>query len=282
MTRVGLALVLLAAGCAERGPCAGYEDCPGEGMTITYVLSTADVPPPDGLGQTVGFDLDGAPGSGTGARCDDALDFTSRVTGATNVDNQLSTNVGTIIDGPEPRSVFESRIASGELLLLFEVGEVQSFTHDDAVTVRVITARLPAGVTSPMIGADRRLLPGQTFVEGTVLATIEDAEIADGRLEIRADALPLSILFGEAAASVTIRDLRIAADIRETGLTGGELGGGVGLRDLVAFLGMLGSTTTEEELRAMLHPDLDASADGSVCDAVSLGLSFEAIFTANL
>jgi hypothetical protein len=279
MARVGLVLALFAVGCGSSEVC----DCADYGLTITYVLSTADVTPPDMLRQTAGFDLDGMPGTGTSDRCDDALDLTSSVTGSPDVDNQLSTNVGTILDGPEPRTVIEAQIASGELLLLLEVANVDSFTDDRQVSVRLIAGRVPAGATMPMTGADGRLTPGQTFAEDTVLATLEDAAIVAGRLELTVDALPIFVRVGEGDVALTVRPLRIATDIRATGLSNGELGGGIGVLDLLAFLEMLGTTTTEEELRAMLRPDLSPRMDDpATCDAVSLGFSFEAVTAANL
>lgn len=270
---------LLLAGCAPADPCAGYDDCWGLDMTASYVLSTAGF----GAGEpaAVGFDLDGLPGSGTGERCDGALDFTSSVSGTSGVDNQLGAHATGLPDAPDLRAVVEGLIARGELLFVLEVNDIRSFTAS-SVNVRLVAEGLPEGVTAPLLDERGRIVPGQTFVQSRALATIP-AMIVDGRLELDADTLPIVLRIGGADVPITFRTLHISAAISELGLTDGELGADLDVLDLVSLFEALGSPVSEDELRATLRPDLDPRpGDPMTCDGVSLGLSFEAVTVANL
>lgn len=279
---VGCATPLLPCGLVD-GVSA---DCPSQGEIVTYVLATVDLPAPDLRGRTVGFDLDGAPGTGMGTRCDDALDFTSPVTAAPDVDNQLAARPSALIHATELSRFVESQIATGALLVVLEVGDIDSYDDDPGVTVRLMTATLPGDTTMAMVGADGRLTPGQTFVAGTTIATFPEAAIVDSRLELSFERLPLSLFLGPGASALTLEGARLSAEVRPTGLVHGELGGAIPVDDLVAFSEALGSPMTEAEVRAALLPDLDPSADGATlgsrsCGAISAGFSFEHTTAAN-
>lgn len=255
-------------------------DCPSQGEIVTYVLRTVDLPAPDLRGRTVGFDLDGAPGTG-GARCDDAVDFTSSITGAPDVDNQLAAHPSAIIDATDLSTLVESQIAAGELLVVLEVSDIDSYDDDPSVSVRLMTATLPRDTPMAMVGADGRLTQGQTFFPGTTIATFPEAAIVDSRLELSFERLPLSLFLGPGASALTLEGARLSAEVRPTDLVHGELGGAIPVADLVAFTEALGSPLTEAEIRAAFLPDLDPSADGATCGAISAGFSFEHTTAAN-
>jgi hypothetical protein len=253
-------------------------DPPG-GPTVIYVVNTADVPEVDAENRAPGFDLDGAPGAAATDRCDDAIDYTSPVTGAANVDNQLSANVIGLVAGMLMGGVpgaIEEQIAAGTFLLMMEVSDVDSFNNDSSVSVRLILGALPAGMTMAMVGADGRLTPGQSFTSMTVLATIPEAEINGGRIEIASDSLPLSLDVMGMSLTLTLRQARIAADISATGLSRGEIGAQLSVADIVSLAMMFGLGVDEMTIRGVAQPDLMPNADGSVCDAISAGLTFEA------
>lgn len=277
---VALAALSVAACTTDPGV-----DNPDDGMTVTYVVSTADVPEVNADNEAPGFDLDGAAGTAATDRCDDAIDYTSPVTGAANVDNQLSANVIGLVAGMLDMGVagaIEEQIAAGSFLLMMEVVDVDSFTNDGSVSVRIILGRLPAGTTMAMVGADGRLTAGQTFESMTVLATIADAEISGGRIEVAADTLPISLAVDGMNLTLTLRQARIAADISTGGLSRGEIGAQLSVADIVSLAMMFGLGVDEMTIRGVAQPDLDPNADGSVCNAISAGLTFEATTAANL
>jgi hypothetical protein len=256
-----------------------------DGMTVTYVVSTADVPEVSADNEAPGFDLDGAPGTAATDACNDAPDFTSPITGAANVDNQLSANVIGLLAGMLDMGVagaIEEQIAAGSFLLMMEVVDIDAFTNDTNVDVRIILGQLPAGTTMAMVGADGRLTPGQTFEQMTVLATITGAEISGGRIEVAADSLPISLAVDGMNLTLTLRQARIAADISMGGLARGEIGAQLSVTDIVTLAAMFGLGVDEMTIRGVAQPDLDPNADGSICNAISAGLTFEATTAANL
>jgi len=280
-----IALSALALAACGGGGGGGGPDNPDDGDTVTYIVSTADVPEVNADDEAPGFDLDGAPGVAASDRCDDALDYTSPITGAANVDNQLSANVigllGGMLDGGVTGAI-EEQIAAGTFLLLMEVNDIDSYTNDGSVNVRLILGQLPAGTTMAMVGADGRLTAGQTFESMTVLAEIDGAEIDGGRFEVAADTLPLSLAVDGMDLTLTLNEARIAANISETGLSDGEIGAQLAVSDLVNLANMFGLGVDEMTIRGVAQPDLDPNADGSVCNAISAGLTFEATTAANL
>lgn len=276
------ALALTACGGGGGG---GGTDDPNDGETVTYIVSTADVPEVNAAEEAPGFDLDGLPGVAATDRCDDAVDYTSPITGAANVDNQLSANVIGLLGGMLKSGVtgaIEEQIAAGTFLLLMEVNDIDSYTNDGSVSVRLILGALPAGTTMAMVGADGRLTAGQTFTSMTVLAEIDGAEIDGGRFEVAADSLPLSLAVDGMDLTLTLNEARIAANISETGLSDGEIGAQLAVSDLVNLANMFGLGVDEMTIRGVAQPDLDPNADGSVCNAISAGLTFEATTAANL
>jgi hypothetical protein len=279
-----IALSALALAACGGGDGGGGPDDPNDGDTVTFIVSTADVPEVNADDEAPGFDLDGAPGVAATDRCDDEFDYTSPITGAANVDNQLSANVigllGGMLDGGVTGAI-EEQIAAGTFLLLMEVNDIDSYTNDGSVSVRLILGQLPAGTTMAMVGADGRLIPGQSFESMTVLADIDGAEIGGGRFEVAADSLPLSLAVDGMDLTLTLNEARIAANISETGLRDGEIGAQLAVSDLVNLANMFGLDIDEMTIRNIARPDLDPNADGSVCNAISAGLTFEATTAAN-
>jgi hypothetical protein len=276
MARLALIVSALGTlvGCGpsgERGP---------SGETYTYVLSTAHMPASAG-GMGVGFNLDGAVSDGATEACNDAPDVTSFITGEPGVDN----SVGSVVPYGGMDSAFrtavEEQIAAGTLLLLIEVSDVDIFTSDASVGVRILLGT----TTEPITLVGGRIAPGQTFTEGTVLANIAigDAAITAGTLAFEISALPLSLTIDGTDLMLTLRDTHFRADISATGLTQGQIGGSLTVADVVQLADDLGRSeiSNEEVIRSLGLPDLDPNAaDDTVCNSISVGLSFEAV-TAN-
>ena len=196
---VALMISVLGIGC-------GPTEVVAEPITVTYVVNTADVPEPDAMDRLPGFDLDSANGTAATDRCDDALDFTSPITSAGGVDNQLGANVIGLLASMLPAGVagsIEEQIAAGTFLLLMEVSDINSFNNDSSVNVTLFLGALPAGTTMAMVGGDGRLTAGQTFTSMTTLATVTGAAIVGGRLTVAADSLPLSLTVSGTAVTLT-------------------------------------------------------------------------------
>jgi hypothetical protein len=268
----------MLVGCGD--PVSTVDD-PTDGETYTYVLSTGDIPASAG-GMGVGFNLDDAVSDGATEACNDAPDVTSSISGEVGVDNSLAsvvTILGDMIEGGI-QGALEEQIAAGTFLLLVEVTDVDSTAVDESVGVRLFL-----GTTTETITLEGgRIAPGQTFAEGTILASLPvgTAAIAGGTLSFSSDTLPLSLSIDGNDIMLTLRSAQLRADISSTGLTNGEIGASVTVADVVQLgedLGQ-GDVVNEGTIRSLNLPDLEPTADDTVCDSISVGLSFEAV-TAN-
>jgi len=279
-----LALVVASMGMLVAcGPGEEPGDDPTDGETYTYVLSTGDIPEVM-AGMGVGFNLDGLVSDNVTEACNDVADITSSVSGEEGVDNALAGVIpilGGMIEGGI-QGALEEQIAAGTFLLLVEVSDVDSTAVDESVGVRLFL-----GTTTETITLEGgRIAPRQTFAMGTVLASlpIGTAAITGGTLSFQSDSLPLSLSISGADIRLTLRSARLRADISATGLTNGEIGAFVTVADIVQLgedLGQ-GEVVNEGTIRSLGLPDLDPTADDTICDSISVGLSFEAVSATNL
>lgn len=278
-----LAISAIGGTTVACGPGTEPGDDPDDGMTISYIVSTADVPEPDmTTGNLPGFDLDGMNSAGTSDNCNDAPDFTSSISGATGVDNQLGANViGLLGDmlGPDGvQGAVREQIASGSFLLILKVHDIDNFNNDESVSVDLVLGAASGAIT---LGSDGLIAPGQTFTSMRALGTISGASISGGRLTVSADTLPLTLAVSGNEVTLNLTSARISGTITATAMTRGEIGAQISVAEIVTLGEMLApGTITEDLVRSVAMPDLDPSADPTVCDAISAGLTFEAT-TAN-
>lgn len=147
-----LALGSAMAGFAMVG-CGGGSTTPGTdagggnqdmGMTMapethTYVIGMIDTET-DNVDDAYGFNLDGMDGGPAGT-CQDIMDYTSPVTGATGVDNQLSYLAPTLdglLGGDGVNGAIRDQIEAGKVLLMLEVSDINSFSNDSSVMVHAV------------------------------------------------------------------------------------------------------------------------------------------------
>lgn len=279
-----------------------------EPSTHRYILDAADVPPvsTDDPPTTVGFDLDGVVSDGTGPNCTDEEDFTSSISGSAGVDNQLAANVIPLLmsmpdfaDGLGP--LLLEQIAQGTFLLVMDVTS-NGLDDDDTVSVHLFLAEPPGPACDndtmtcptgsicdpdadaanpancgPVTGSDGHVVEGQVFVSAMDIATV-DGEINDGHLEIALPSFPLALTISGMSLTLNLTNAHIEADIDADTLTNGEIGAQLSVAAIVDLAEGLGvSGIDESTIRAVAGPDLDPSADPTVCDAISAGLSFHGV-----
>jgi hypothetical protein len=245
---------------------------PLTGERWAWVLTTADVPEVNADNETPGFDLDGRPGTAATDRCDDAPDFTSPITGATDVDNQLSANLVGLFGGMLPRGVsgaYEDAFAAGEGLIGLVVDGVDSRLSDPLVVVHVYTVTTESGAP-PALGGGR-IAPGQRFVVSDDLGG-SVGHISGGWLEATFDRLPLPGSF-----ALSLRRVRIGGQFGPTARWTGEIGGTLTVTDVVELATAFGLGVDELTIRGVAQPDLSPSADGATCAEISAGLTYEAV-----
>jgi hypothetical protein len=276
---VGTAIDVGRDAPADAGPPDARPDAPTPtdtgpltGDRYAWVMTTADIPEVNADNEAPGFDLDGSPGTAITDRCDDAIDYTSPITGAADVDNQFSANVvgllaGMLISGVA--GAYEEAFADGDGLVAIVADGVDSLVSDPLVAVHAYGVTTESG-RAPLLVAGR-IAPGQRFAVSSDLGA-GIGRISGGRLEGSLGRLPLS-----GVLVLPITDLQIGGAVSATALTNGEVGGRVTVGDLVALATSFGLGVDETVIRAVAQPDLAPNADGSVCAAISIGLTFEAV-----
>lgn len=262
-----------------------YVEVPDEHppRTLAFVLDTLSIPPVVD-GRVAGFDLDdvdsGAGSEDPDATCGEArADYASGLDpGVTGVDNRLSELVPTVeglfdpMECPEgtaegclDHSLAEA-IASGELLIAIEVGELESADLDDRVTVALLRVSVPEG-GAPALGSDGRLTPGQTFAR--MSESTGDGTVLDGRVDAAPPTLDIPVDFGDFLLPLDLRRVRLRFDLAEEGLRRGVIAGVTRYAE---------SEASCDPTAASVAPDmtLEGAPCGS-CNAVSVGLTFTAV-----
>ena len=222
-------------------------------------------------------------------------DFTSPAPDSVmGVDNQLGgllTAIAGLFPDLDITTAVADAIATGQVLILVEVSNVDDLTDDSCVSVRLSLGQLPSGVTMPELTGGT-LSPGQTF--DILQANIASAQgaIAGGRLAVgRITNVPINVPFCNDAnmdgmttsdecttITLNIQNAEMRFDITGTTMARGVIGGGIDVTqatDAIAGISdAVPRTTVEEILNAQADLEPDAT---NVCTSVSVGLTFSGV-----
>lgn len=218
----------------------------------------------------------------------------------TGVDNRTSAFLDAVKD-LVPFSIserVESAIASGELLLLLRVknvdtdienpGDTSYFpTDDECVNIDVLLAVVPPD-TELLVDEETGLIaPGQmfdarasSFDDGMAVVQILGAKVADGRLSGGTSTkLPVEIpVTEEDVIALSIENAKVEFDIDATTVSNGLLGGTLDVNDTSAKLAEL-TEQPENILRAVLgaQADINPNSTGTQCQDVSMALVYSGV-----
>jgi hypothetical protein len=299
-------LLICSAAAALLAGCPSNTTPDDPEVTNVYILSGGDIPEPTSDGFAVGFNLDGMVSDGTGADCVGmAPDFTSSISGADGVDNQLAGVVG-LLAGELPDGVagaLREQIALGTFLLVMEVtsngirndssasvhlylGQAMNGMCDNAAMMcpanslcpedAAVGMEMPCGPTTDAGGI---IEADQEFTMTMDIATVP-ATITNGHLLIELPSLPLTLVISGNMLELNLLNANVGADISDATLTNGEIGAEVTVQNILDVAAVAGFDITEELIRTVAGPDLMPSADGTTCNSISAGLSFEAVAAA--
>jgi len=270
--------------------------------TVTYVLSQLELPragpDPDGAGPlvapAVGFNLDGLDSSvvasSPGASCEELQpDLASALDpGHVGVDNALEGLIPTVeslFDATTyPKSVTDGcidaglreDIRSGDVLILLEVGGLDSYVHDPSVQVTLYEGRVPGG-GPPAVDAMGRLVPGQSFDTAATLASTVTGDVQAGRLRVPVPHVRLPIdLRRMVPEELSNGELRV--DLAPSSASNGVLAGSYEA-ELYAIQVALESPELEDTIRTVLQSvaDRTPTVDPAVCEDLSVGLAFAGV-----
>lgn len=307
----GMAL-LLAMGCGDdttgtpdAGPGGGMDSgapempCPsGTCMEYTFVASTADIGQASAAMPNVapGFNLDdrvSAPVMGGGSDDPDSCfkaDFTSPPPDSEmGVDNQLGPIIMAIGSGFDISGSIQENIAQGDLLLMMTITDVDNTMNDGNIGFELKLGLLPSGTTAPMLDAMDHITPGQTFdidsrsLMGGMPLVQGRGRIANGRLRVGPVDISINFEVSGMAINLAIREAQVRASFMGTDrLQSGIIGGSLRISEVAPTIAMaadLDEAIVEAALRGQADLEMDPTMMplGSVCNAVSVALTFEGV-----
>ncbi len=245
----------------------------GSPSDYLYVISELKVPEP--ATECVGLDIDGT--SETVCMQEDCGD---------GIDNALASLFGIAASaGTDLGASIQENINQGKLVLLVRLRDVNSFTDDDDVRVDVMLGMLPEGTDAPMLDADGRLAPGQTFdiderslEMGEPMASVA-ARITGGKLDSDPVDLPLNFTVGGEEVTLVLEDTRLVADsVSADGISEGVLGGKVSVPAIVQLVCDFAPDQAGTVIGFLgIVADLKSSPDLAECDGLSAGLGFTTV-----
>lgn len=271
-------MTLLLLACAEE-PVPQPEVCSLSDSVELVVVRSIKIHVATDEGVSDGFDLDREVSTGSGTSGCAIPDYVSP-SGQPGIDNAFSRLVPTM-ETTEAKiatieGLIQSAIDSGELLIAFELGGLESWENDDCVSLRAGQATGQA-----MLGTDGLLLDGQTFDHDTGAPTAEadDGAVVDGVFEAWGVSIDIPAQILNAYLTLPLRHGAVRMTRSGDDLYTGVIGAGV-------RIGYLQDVTLTENVDPVVaellgtvldyNADLDDPDDGA-CGAISMTLSFEAV-----
>lgn len=264
----------------------GEELDPGN-QTLVYVVNLVTIPRAQ-EGRIPGFNLDGID---TGEADDPAdedcrnhhRDYRSTVDSFhVGVDNNFGAQVAPLLamftDTDLDATVLE-QINEGNLILMVQVTGVDSLRFDSSVQVQLLLGEIDGGA-APQVTAEGRLAPGQSFNVTMNVGSPVMGDIYDGRLRARTSVLTLALEIMGMALALQISEPELRFDITSSGLANGVIGGFITVASIIDALRMIPDLAdivgTAEGLLNQYADVQPSSADPGRCEALSVGLAFEA------
>jgi hypothetical protein len=271
-----LALGLAAACAAPAADSADLSTCSGTDATeVGVLMHVAFARQVEGV--SAGFDLDGVDSAlGDDAGCGIA-DFVD-AEGNTGIDNSFANLIPTLelTEAQAVEGIIDGTIKSGELLLMFELADVDDPQDDGCVDFTLLQ-----GEGTPLLGTDGELLADQTFDRDLEAPSegVEGLALVDGRVEAAPLDVVLPIQVFDLALEFAMLQGAMRVDRTEEGGFTGVFGGGV---DPQYLLDIAATENVDDALYGVLEgllanaADLDFDGDG-VCEALSIHFEFEAV-----
>lgn len=276
-----LPVFFLLTACADPPPAkvAAPNTCTLDDTPQLFVVRSLRFALEDASGLSYGFDLDGLVSEEGGSTGCGIGDYTSP-DGTTGVDNAFIRIVPTLEATEAKISALEGlvqgAIDSGELLITFEVGGLESWETDTCVAVEVGKA-----LGTPTLGTDGLILDGQTFDPDPAVppTLLTGGAVAEGALVARGLSTNLPVQILNAEIELPLRQGAVHLEQVEDDLYTGFFAGGVSSAYLLEIASSENVDPVVAELLAAVlavHSDLPDET-GADCAAMSVTLSFEAV-----
>lgn len=276
----GILLLLAACGGDEgaQDTAAAAPACDSPGQTYVFVVSVlewgrAD----DATGVSDGFDLDGYDSTENDPRGCKIDDYTSPG-GEAGIDNGFARVLPALemTEAVAVEGLVAQSIASGDLLVTFELTGVDDLWNDDCVGLSI-----GRGGGDVLLGTDGMLEEGQTLERDTTLPStaFQQVSIVDGQLLARPLDWSLPLTIFDVTLDLHLEQGAIRLDIAEDGGVSGVVGGAV---DVDYIIEVAGSGNIDASIVGLMeallgaYSDLSPDEDG-VCQQISINMQFQTI-----
>ncbi|MFT5683654.1 MAG: hypothetical protein ACI8RZ_004586 [Myxococcota bacterium] len=267
-----LPILLLACRPPADDSGADTSACDGSAAPVVGVMTTMRFVRAE-EGVSAGYDLDGDVTDDGDSRGCGIGDYTD-VEGIEGIDNAFARLIPAIeaTEASAVEGLIQDAIDSGELLLMFELNDLDSRSDDDCVGLT-----LQEGGGEPLLGTDGAILPDQTFSRDTesFYASVSGVALVDGRIDAGPVDVSLPVTILGVDILFNINDAGVRIEPQEDGTFTGFINGGTSIDYIIQ---VAQKENVDEALASLLESLLTITADlGEDCDQISLTIEFEAV-----
>lgn len=268
-----LALALMACEAPD-----GDDEASGEVEPEVMVIQELWFEEPGEDGTTGGFDLDGHVTTGAGYDgCGQPDDVGPD--GEEGIDSAFAGLLPALeaAGGLAVHELVQAAVDSGELLIMMEMYDLASTQSDTCVDIGVLR-----GAGKPTLGADGRLVAGQTFdrdleqpSSAIDCATVDDGYLRGDGLEMR---LPLAVF--DETIDLQVHDGVVGMEMHRDGTYSGYIAGGVDISNIQENVDGFDAipSSINETMSLLLGQLADLRSPGQdTCDRISVTLGFEGV-----
>ena len=246
-----------------------------EAKSHANVMRTVEFFKEDEEGVLRGFNLDNTISDGSEAESCGVVDQISP-DGDEGIDNQLGILWKTLepLVGEAVEALLYNAVNDGRLLMMIELSEVDDLQNDDSIGLAFFR-----GKAKPIIGAQGRIVPDQTFKVDTNFPSsfFNDIQIQNGQVEAGPVEFAIPIEIFDANFEFRVREGRVRFKIKEDGSFEGLMGGRVVLKEV---LDQLLESNAAQEAR-LVQPIFENNADlgykDGRCTEISVAFGFTGI-----
>jgi len=280
--------------CNQPDPAAEPDSVPtcdtgGTGETYVYILDRLNVSLPDAEGRIHGLDLDGRTSDASDADSCFQPDATSPPPDSMpGIDAQLGLVIADLNLDDNFTEGLREGIDAATVLPLLVVENVDDLTSDECVQISLVYGRLPDGVTAPVLAADGRFEPGQTFDlradwyeadRTTPRVHFRNGRIEGGRVTAsRPDAfVEMPFPPDYVVAALPFYGVQLRFDMTAEAITGAVMGALVEPEELVEVLTPSLDEVLVDAVRAVIQDEADTELVDGFCTCATAAFVLDGV-----
>lgn len=226
-------------------------------------------------GVALGFDLDGTTSEEDGSSGCGIGDYTSP-DGTQGIDSAMA-RIMPILDATEAAALeplINQNINLGEVLMIFGVSGIDDPLNDEEVDVTFVR-----GFGAPIVGADGRIVSGQTFERDETLEPVTaQGALVDGVLEASGLDVTFPIEIFDASPVLDVQDVTLHFEYDDKGDFVGYLGGALNYDRIIEGVENAAvDAALLDTLPLLFENNADLDSEDGECTRVSVTIEFDGL-----